>query len=193
MFIWRHEILLGDMTPPAQERRDVILRLTEAATLLGSSMDVRLIPGAGTNLVYAIRGARDGKDIAGIEGGIVTKRGKVQLAGPCLFDSGGEASRIVLTAMKFDPAMRSASAIRFSSEALGILDDMFIECRELDRTNQTPGISTMEWGIAYCCSDGVPEVIFDRGTAHHEGLIRLIGEDPVEVANNIIILSNRIE
>jgi thiamine-phosphate diphosphorylase len=181
------------MTTPEQERREVLVRLTDAVSLLESSMDADLIPSKGTNIVYAIRGARDGKDIASIQGGIVAIKGKVHLSGPCVFDAGGDLSRIVLTAAKFDPLMRSAAAIRFSRETLAMLENMFIECCALDRAKELPGTSTMDWGVASCCKDGVPEVIYDRKNAPHEALIRIIGESPVEIVNNIIILSNRIQ
>ena len=54
------------------------------------------------------------------------------------------------------------------------------------------GISTMDWGIASCCKEGVPDVIFRKGANAAESRIVLLGEGPVDVANNIIICSNRI-
>ena len=50
----------------------------------------------------------------------------------------------------------------------------------------------MDWGIASCCKDGVPDVIFSEGTGEKESRIILFGEGPADVANNIIICSNRI-
>jgi predicted fused transcriptional regulator/phosphomethylpyrimidine kinase len=38
----------------------------------------------------------------------------------------------------------------------------------------------------------VPDVMYDRGRDKKPALMHLFGEDPVDVANNIIILSNRI-
>ena len=70
---------------------------------------------------------------------------------------------------------------------------MFIECCEVDRTRSAPSTSAMDWGIASCCSDGVPEVIYDKGKKEEHGRIYCIGEDAVKVANNIIILSHRIQ
>jgi hydroxymethylpyrimidine/phosphomethylpyrimidine kinase len=185
--------LVNPMTSPEQERRDVLVMLNKASSLLESSMDARLIPPAGTNIVYAIRGARDGRDVAGVKGGIVAVQNHIHLSGPCAFDAGGDISRIVLTAMKFDPCMRSAAVIRFSGKTRAILDDMFIECCALDRTKEPPGTGTMDWGVASCCGEGVPEIIYDTPAAPHEALIRIIGENPVEIAGNIIILSNRIQ
>lgn len=181
------------MILPEQERHEVLIRLTEAVSLLESSMNAQLIPSTGTNLVYAIRGARDGRDVAGVQGGIVVREKNVHRSGPCAFDAGGDIARIVLTAMKFDPLMRSAAAIQFSRKTLAVIEDMFIECCALDRAKEPPGTTTIDWGVASCCTEGVPEVIYDHATAPHEALIRIIGENPVEIANNIIILSNRIQ
>jgi len=50
----------------------------------------------------------------------------------------------------------------------------------------------MDWGIASCCNDGVPDIIFDKCNETRPGVIHIFGEDPLVVANNIIICSNRI-
>jgi len=181
------------MKSPEHERREVVTRLTEAADMLSESMDVRFVPSMGANIAYAIKGARDGPDVAAVPGGLRVYGGRIHRSGTCAFDSGEEIIRIVLTVMKFDPLMRSVAVIAYSKEFLDVLMDMFIECREVDHTRSAPGTSAMDWGIASSCSDGVPEVIYDKGTKEENGMIYLIGEDVVEVANNIIILSHRIE
>ena len=193
MFITRYKPQLLNMKSPEKEREEVILRLTEAVGLLRNSFDARLIPPNGTNIVYAISGARDSRDVAAVKGGIGSKGGKVHLYGSCAFDVGGEISRIVLTTMKFDPLMRSAFIIKCKKEILKIVEEMFIECRTIDHVKRPPNSSNMDWGIASCCKDGVPEIIYDVGITPKESLIRVIGQDPVEVVNNIIILSNRIQ
>jgi hydroxymethylpyrimidine/phosphomethylpyrimidine kinase len=181
------------MTTPHQERCDVLLSLSEALALLEASMDIRLIPPSGSNIAYAVSGARVGQDVAAVMGGIVIREKKAHAQGPCAFDAGGHISRIVLTAMKFDPVMRSAIVIAFRPDLLDVLEDMFIECCTFNPEKEPPGINTMDWGVASCCQDGVPEVIYDCGTGSKGGLIRLIGENPVEIAGNIIILSDRIQ
>jgi predicted fused transcriptional regulator/phosphomethylpyrimidine kinase len=181
------------MKSPGQERREVVTRLTEAADILSASMEVRFVPYMGANIAFAITGARDGRDVAAVPGGLRVDGGRIQRSGLCAFDTGEEFVRTVLTVMKFDPAMRSVAVIAYSREFLDVCADMFIECRELDRTRSAPGTSAMDWGIASCCSDGVPEVIYDKGTKEENGMICCIGEDAVGVANNIIILIHRIQ
>ncbi len=181
------------MISAGQERSEVLHRLSRAVELLAGAMDVRLLPESGGNIAFAVRNARDGRDVAAVRGGIAARDGKFLLSGPCEFDTGTDISRVVLTVMKFDPEMRSAAVIGYSDRALSQLADMSTGCCAVNRTQEPPGISTMDWGIASCCSDGVPGVIYDRGGRKSGGLIYCIGEDAVETANTIIILSHRIQ
>ena len=181
------------MNSAGRERHEVLLRLSTAVGLLAGAMDIRFIPASGGTIAFALRHARDGRDVASVKGGIVVLDGKFHPSGPCAYDTGADISRIVLTVMKFDPEMRSAAVIRYSQRALERLEDISILCCGIDHTKIPPGISTMDWGIASCCTDGVPDVIYDKGAQKSEGLIYLIGEDAVKVASTIIILSHRIQ
>jgi hydroxymethylpyrimidine/phosphomethylpyrimidine kinase len=62
----------------------------------------------------------------------------------------------------------------------------------MDAASKNKGISSMDWGIASCCKKGIPDVIFRKGASTAESRIILFGEGPADVANNIIICSNRI-
>ena len=180
------------MKDPAQERSEVLEQLNDVVVLLERSMDARLIPAQGANIAYAINGARDKNGVAAVPGGIVSAGAVARASGSCAFGADESIARIVLTAMKFDPVMRSAAILRYSSRVIPVLEDMFLECRSFDPGGEPPGISTMDWGVASCCRDGVPDVIYDRGTLESEPRIRLFGEDSLDVSNNIIMLSNRI-
>lgn len=180
------------MTEPVQERSEVKDRLYRAVLLIEGSMDHRLIPSTGASIGYAIRGARDSNGVAAVKGGIVDLNGKPHAAGPCAFGADDRIAGIILTAMKFDPLVRSAAVIRFSENALAALGAMYLECASFDPKRESHGLSTMDWGVASCCKDEVPDVIYDRGMDQKVALVRILGEDPVDVANNILILSNRI-
>lgn len=180
------------MTSAEKERSDVLDRLRQAVELLAGEMDMRLLPEQGGNIAFAVRNARDGRDVASVRGGISAGHGRIHPPGPCEFDSGAGIQRVVLTVMKFDPEMRSAAAIRYSGPALSLLGDITTGCCTVRRAGGAPGISTMDWGIASCCSDGVPGAIHDPGAGISGGLIYCIGEDVMETAGTIIILSHRI-
>jgi hydroxymethylpyrimidine/phosphomethylpyrimidine kinase len=180
------------MKDPGWERSDVLEKLTDAAALLERSMDIRLIPKNGASLAYAIRGARDKNGVAVVKGGIVQEHGKPHAAGPCAFGADEDIARIVLTVMKFDPEMRCVATLRFSGNILQVIGSLLLECSSFDPASVPPAISTMDWGVASCCKEGVPDVCYETGEAGKEGIFRFFAEDPVDVTNNIIMISNRI-
>jgi len=178
---------------PAHERNTALATLRAAAIPLEQSLNIRLIPPEGISFGFAIRGARDTGGVAAVNGGIKNSGGGPAIAGPCAFGTDEPVARVILTAMKFDPVMRSAAILQFSDRALGIFkNDLFLECAFLEVSSKNPGISTMDWGIASCCKEGIPDVIIRKGVTAKESRIVLFGESPADVANNIIICSNRI-
>ncbi len=177
---------LGEM------REEVLSILRSAVDLLESSMDASLIPEVGTNIAFALPNARGVEDVAAVQGRIVRLLGKPHPVGPVAFGASDHVARIVLTAMKFDPEIRSAGNIRCSPESIKALSDLFLEVCSFDREKEPPGIRTMDWGVASCCRSGVPDVIYDRGAMGKEPMIRILGETPNEVVNNILKLAGRM-
>ena len=175
-----------------EDRARVIDRMNEAAALLTERMDARLIPEVGMNIVYALPDARSRDDVAAVSGRIVRLGGRVHPVGEIAFGASDHVARIVLTVMRFDPEIRSAANIRFSETFLLEMENLLFEICSFDRANEPPGVQTMDWGVASCCREGVPDIIYDRGAAEREPMIRIFGEDPVTIARNILKLSNRI-
>ena len=175
-----------------EEREKVVDRLEEAVGLLVERMDARLIAEVGMNIVYALPDARSKDDVAGVLGRIVRLGEAVHPVGEIAFGASDHIARIVITAMRFDPRIRSAANIRFSEAILPELDNLLFEVCSFDREKEPVGVQTMDWGVASCCGEGVPDVIYDRGAMGKEPMIRVLGEDPVTVAHNILKLSNRI-
>lgn len=178
---------------PAVERNNTLSSLQAATTRMEQLLNTQLIPPEGVSFGFAIRGARDTGGIAVVNGGIKYREKGGTAAGQCVFGTNEPVVRIILTVMKFDPVIRCAAILQFSERALGIFEnDLYLECTHLDASPANRGISTMDWGIASCCKDGVPDVIFRQGSSAAESRIVLFGEGPADVANNIIICSNRI-
>jgi len=185
-------ISMSIVMDPASERGAVLAQLEHAANLLKQSMNPKLVPPAGAQIGYAIRGARDKEGVASVEGRIAGTPGTLN-AGPCSFGADEEMARVILTIMKFDPRRRSAALLRFSDRALDVLDgDLFLECVSYDGSKIRSGISTMDWGIASCCKNEVPDVIYPENDRSPGAVLVILGEEPAGVANNIIICSNRI-
>lgn len=174
------------------DRAVVLERLKEAVGLLAEGMAPELIPEVGTNIAYALADARDPGDVAAVMGRIVRLGDRIHPVGGAAFGASDHMARVVLTVMKFDPRVRSAANIRYSPESVSVLEELMLEICSFDRKREPSGVRTMDWGVAFCCRDGVPDIIYDKGAVGKEPMIRVLGEDPVVVARNILNLSRRI-
>jgi predicted fused transcriptional regulator/phosphomethylpyrimidine kinase len=175
------------------DRESVVKKLSYAVTLLGEGMHPSLIPEVGSNIVYALPDALEPGEVAAVRGRIVRLGDKVHPVGDVVFGGSDHIARVALTAMKFDARIRSAANIRYSRETVHTLEDLLFYVCSFDRTKEPEGVKTMDWGVASCCRESVPDVIYDRGAMGKEPMIRILGEDPVVVAHNIIKLSSRIK
>ncbi len=176
-----------------QERDHVIRSLGRALTELKRSLDERLIPDSGMDIVYAMPNARDRGDVAAV-GEKIRCREDLQTATERIaFGRGEEAMRSVLTALRHDPSIRSCATLRCTPEAIRGMESLFFTLCSFDPAKVPPGIEVVEWGVAFCCREGVPDAIWNRGQGGYEGLVRIFAEDPLHVANNIIKVSARIQ
>ena len=171
---------------------EIMERLRYAVSLIRESMDGVLIPEVGMNIVYARESARTPADVAGVRGRIVRLDGRAHPVGDVAFGASDHVARIVLTAMRFDRSVRSAANIRYAPGIVPILEDLFMDVCSFDRQKEPPGISTINWGVASCCKEGVPEVIYDTGSVGKEPMVRILGQEPVEVAKKVLKVSMRI-
>jgi len=173
------------------EKQEILSRLSSALSNLARSLPGEFIPGCGADIAFAKTVARDKADIASVGGRITAPDGAL-VAGDPAFGLGGDTAKVLLTAMKFDPLMRSTAIIRSSGDLERKLDELFFETCCFDPEKEPPGISTMDWGVASCCRNGVPDVIYNTGSQRFEPIARFFGEDPVEVVNSIIMVTGRI-
>jgi hydroxymethylpyrimidine/phosphomethylpyrimidine kinase len=170
------------------EKADILQKLSHAASLLAGVIREDLVPAGGVQLAYARKGARDDTGIAFVRGGLCLE--SVGFDTPQVgFGGGGMIATVLLTAMKFDPRIRSAAIIVCTPAAVKTMDGRFFEICSFDPSREPPGIRTMDWGVAQCCRDGVPDAIYNRRTGDTGAIIRLFGEDPQGIANNILMLS----
>ena len=108
-------------------RTTVLQELEDAVQELIRVMAADLIPEVGSNIEYAIPQAKDKDDVAAVQGRIVRLAGAPHPVGPVEFGASDHVTRIVLTAMKFDPGVRTAANIRFTPEIIGIIEDLLLE------------------------------------------------------------------
>lgn len=101
---------------------------------------------------------------------------------------------MLLTAMRFDPSIRSVGVLTYSPGLLAICEKMLLDICSFNRTLEPPENSTIDWGVAFCCEhhDGVPDVIYDTGSPGKVPLIRIFGENPTLVTASINRILTRI-
>jgi len=175
----------------AQERSDLLETLEKSVRLLTQSIDLRLIPPQGAQLGYSLRGARDKNGVAAVDGGFVADRERAYAAGACEFGADEDIARIILTVTRFDPDIRSAASLQGSPKLLEVIESLLLEYRSFE-SKTPPGISTMHWGVASCCRDGVPDVCYQQFGPGNESTFIFFGDGPIDVTNNIIMISNRV-
>ena len=136
----------------------------------------------GISMAYARQGARTKGDTAAISEGIILTEADLPVC------------RMVLTAIRFDPAIRCVGVLVYDSRIIAAAEAMLMEVTTFNRAQEPPGDPTHDWGVAFCCekSEGVPDVIYDLGYAEKDPLIRIFGENPTRVLANINRILSRI-
>ncbi|RBQ23585.1 MAG: Bifunctional thiamine biosynthesis protein ThiDN [Methanocorpusculum sp. MCE] len=100
--------------------------------------------------------------------------------------------KTLLTVRRFDPTIRSAACIRYEDDILATAVETLRDVEVYDPEKFPVGISTMDWGIASVCRKGVPLAIANPESSRGPGRICLLGTTPEEVANRILIISQRL-
>ena len=170
------------------ERYQVIEELKRAFRNLQRRSIGSLCPEVQSNLGYALPDASGLEDVAAFPGRFVRIGDEIVKAADPEFGASRHIARIILTAMKHDPQMRSAMNLRFSEEILrrarkaGLRVGHFYREDEPLRVKHREG-SSLSWGVNRVLSKAkkFPDLIFDRGDLGKEPMIRVLGRDPEAV------------
>jgi len=170
-----------------------VLRALQKAT--GRVEDVLryILPNGGITMAYAMEDAIDQKKVA------VFSRGSIG------FGIDEPISRILLTARRFNPEVRSVGTIRLNDDIRETVTEAFRDVAGYDVSAYPNGVSTMDWGLNFICrnrnsrgdktddgEDGVPIAVFAENAVESEGIVYIFGETPDDVANRILIISERL-
>jgi len=176
-------------------RWEVIKSLKEAYCKLESVASNAIIPEVGSNLVYALEGARDEDEVAGFEGRIVKVGKGFKRVGEIGFGVSRHMARLVLEVMRFYPFLRSVMNIRY--------DPIFIERGEkkgfkifsVDRKKEPEDVkreegASLKWVVREVLKEAqeVPDIIYDEGDVGKEPMIRVLGKNPQEVVDKVLEL-----
>ncbi len=178
-----------------KERYLALRELKEAVSILEENSDFsKLIPEVGCNIGMAIPGAESFEDVAAVEGRIVRLRGRAVPVGCTVFGASRHVARIILSALRYDPEIRAAINVRYSAKNLSLCKEAGLSVSSFDRDEEPENVSTMDWGTAEAIKKygSVPKVIYDKGGAGKEPMIRLLGKDAVEVAKLAVKLAEKL-
>ncbi|MDE4907259.1 phosphomethylpyrimidine kinase [Methanogenium marinum] len=164
-----------------QTREDVAQALQEAAAIIAAEADPRLVPEGGIRMGYALHGATTPNDVCAVDNTSAHVR----------FGTDAGVARLLLTIIRHEGCLRSAAAVRCTTEILRcITDDLALDGAPYP--DAPPGTGTMDWGVESCCRDGVPDAIYGQKTDKKDLILWIIAENPANIARNIIMLSGCI-
>ena len=203
----RHAVPLGRGHGPVHhfhalyrdaERLSVLDQLNAAARRLESAHAGDLVPEVQCNLGMGLSGARSADDVAAFPGRLIRVRRDVRSVAPPEFGASSHVARIILTAMRKDPAKRSVMNIRYDDAILGACRGLGLSIASFDRheepleSKRREG-SSLEWGTARVIEEQgfVPDIVYDLGDEGKEPMIRVIASDPERVADIALAVLER--
>ena len=163
----------------AKQQSEVLRSIQKASGKLEAA-NRYIIPKGGITLAYAQEDALDQKKVA------VSHDGSVG------FGIDEPVVRVIITARRFNPDIRAVGCIRLNEDIAETVREVLLDVEEYDAEKFPKGISTMEWGVAFLCKEGVPAAICAENEPTYGGCIYIFGEMPDDVANRILIISERL-
>ena len=203
----RHAVPLGGGHGPVHhfhelyrdaERLSVLDQLAAAARRLENAHAGDLVPEVQCNLGMGLAGARSADDVAAFPGRLIRVRRDIRSVAPPEFGASSHVARIILTAMRKDPAKRSVMNIRYDESILDACRGLGLSVASFDRheepleSKQREG-SSLEWGTARVIEEQgfVPDIVYDLGDEGKEPMIRVIAGDPEQVADIALAVLER--
>ncbi len=189
---------LADLGPllelgPCLAEMDAAIERLEAVPGLGY-----MIPEVRGQLGYALPGAATAQEVLAVAGRLTNIGPHLKAAGPVRPGASSHVAKIVLAAMAADPNMRAAMACRFSDNLVQRARDLGWKVGEFSRAEEPPEVkqregSSLEWGTTHVIQGlgRVPEVIFDRGEAGKEPVLRLLARNPGEIVDRLLLLAGQ--
>jgi len=167
-----------------RERLDLYQRVSQAVDVLKREKIGRLIPEVQSNLGVGLEGARTHQDVIGFSGRIIKHGDDIVTLSAPQFGGSKHVANIVLTAMRYDPAMRAVMNIRYTPELLEICQRLKFKTGTFNRADEPKKVrqkegSSLEWGTDYAIRQCgfVPDIVYDVGGMGKEEMIRVLAED----------------
>lgn len=166
-----------------------------------SSLLAKVIPEVQSNLVYAVPRhlAKSVADVVGVPGRIVRYFDRVKVFGYPQPGASHHMARLVLEAMRLDPAVRSSMNIRYSEDFLRVAKELGMCVAAVDRREEPEEVKKVEgaslpWMLRKAVEQvgRVPDLLADPGDVGKEPMIRVFGRTPNEVLDKVIRIASRV-
>jgi len=169
------------------DRHGIVRAVEDGAAVAARIIPLAWTPEVGVNLGYALPGATSLADVCALAGRIIRVGERLQATGPARFGASRHVARIILTAMRYDPRLRSAINLKYREKNRTRLKKMGFALGTFAREREPRGASTMEWGTEQAIRrlGRVPDVIADRGAVGKEAMMRILGEEPADVLRKV--------
>ncbi len=184
------------------ERLHVIESISEGIKILELSPEVaEVAPEVQMNLAMALPVfyARSEIDVAAVPGRLVKIDGRIRAISQPAFGASSHLARAVLTAMKHDERTRAVANIKYSKAILNAARRLGYKATFYDRRNEPAGAkaregATLPWVIEQAIekTGSVPDMVYDRGDIGKEPMIRVFGEDAVDVADKVMNIAKQM-
>ncbi|MFO7817535.1 MAG: bifunctional hydroxymethylpyrimidine kinase/phosphomethylpyrimidine kinase [Desulfovibrionales bacterium] len=175
----------------SRECSGIIKKLENARDDLCQNTKIsKLVPEVGMNLAHALPFPETFEHVAAFDGRIRrTKSGRLLFGCPS-FGSSTHMAKVLLSARKLNVKINCVANIRFNTDILEAVERLNLVTAWFDRAQEPQEIknregSTLEWGTLEALknhqSPELVRVIADRGEAGKEPMLRILGEDTLEV------------
>jgi hydroxymethylpyrimidine kinase/phosphomethylpyrimidine kinase len=183
------------------ERYRVIEALGAAVARLKRERGIgRLIPEVSSNLGFALPLAQAKGDVAAFPGRIIRDGDTIATINPPAFGASQHIASIILAVMRHDFSCRAAMNIAYSPALLKACEKAGFSVLGFDRGKEPQEVSeeegrSLEWGVEAILqgADEVPDAIYDQGGWGKEPMIRILGQDPGEVARKATEINRSIQ
>lgn len=195
----------GPVNPMARlhnqaEMTSVLADVAAGVAILESSTEASaLIPESQSNLVMALPWARAVEDVAAVPGRIVRVGDRVKASSLPAFGGSEHVARTVLTAMRYNPEIRSAMNVRHSKTIVDACRELDLAVSYYDRREEPPEVSKVEgrttsWGAEQAIKrlGKVPDIIYHEGGWGKEPMIIVLGTRASDVAQLAVEIGKKV-
>lgn len=167
-------------------RVKVLEDLEKAVSYLRTHPIPNLVPALKVNIASGVEQAESIDDIASYPGRLPDRRGKITDPLPPEFGASRHLAALLLTAMRFDPSLRSVISLAFNEKVRFALKENDRSFKELDRSS-----STIE-ELLEKDGPGASGIVVDPGDFGIEPCLYIFGSSPLEISARAVELQRII-